>query len=118
MMGKVAEVKLVDNSKEVLDAFQKQVSLAMQAIGQTAEGYAKEDCPVDTGRLRNSISNQVEESEKAVYIGTNVEYASAVEYNDTAKHENGKAHFLRDSATMHSDEYSDIMRTALEGKGT
>lgn len=115
-MGEITDVKLVDNSKEVLEAFHKQASLALSAIGQTAEGYAKEDCPVDTGRLRNSISNQVEED--GVYIGTNVEYASAVEYNDTAKHENGKAHFLRDSATMHSDEYDDIMRSALEGKGT
>lgn len=107
------DVKFIDNSKEVLEAFQKQVVLALQAIGGEAEGYAKEDCPVDTGRLMNSITNQVEESENAVYIGTDVEYAVAVEYNDTAKHENGKAHFLRDAVAMHSEEYEELVKNIL-----
>lgn len=34
----------------------------------TAEGYAKQLCPVDTGNLRNSITHTVKEDEKAAYI--------------------------------------------------
>lgn len=108
------DVKFVDNSKDILDEFKKQVAKGLLGIGQAAEGYAKEDCPVDTGRLMNSITNQVEEGENAVYIGTDVEYAIPVEFNDTAKHETGKAHFLRDAATTHSDEYKAIIEAALK----
>lgn len=45
------DFRIQDNSKEVLSAFEEQVRLALDAVGQTAEGYAKDNCPVDTGRL-------------------------------------------------------------------
>lgn len=63
-----------DNSGEVLKAFENAVQRGLEAIGETAEGYAKDDCPVDTGRLRNSITNEVRGED--VYIGTDVEYAA------------------------------------------
>lgn len=107
-------IKLEDNTKEVTEAFKKQVKLGLDAIGLTAEGYAKVDCPVDTGRLRNSISYAVKDKENSVYIGTNVEYARAVEYRDNEHHTVGKAHFLRDSATQHGDEYKQLMEMALK----
>ena len=103
-----------DNTKEALNHFKEQLVIGMKSIGLTAEGYAIDDCPVDTGRLRDSISNAIVEEEKAIYIGTNVEYAPYVEYNDNAHHEVGKAHFLRDAATTHSDEYKAIMEAALK----
>lgn len=109
------DVKVTDNSKEFLEEFQKQVALALKAIGVTAEGYAKEDCPVDTGRLRNSIANEVAEEEKSVYIGTNVEYAVYVETDDRKHHETGKSHFLRDACANHTDEYEKLVQDALKG---
>lgn len=69
-------VTITDNSGLVKDALQDQIEKALIAIGMTAETYAKTDCPVDTGRLRNSITHAVEAGEKAVYIGSNVEYAA------------------------------------------
>jgi hypothetical protein len=72
------EVVIKDNSKEFLNALPEQIEQALTAIGLTAESYAKLDCPVDTGRLRNSITNAVETGEQAVYIGSNVEYAAFV----------------------------------------
>ena len=72
-------VKFTDNSKEVLAAFQEAAVRALEKCGLTAEGYAKQLCPVDTGNLRNSITHQVDESEPAVYIGSNSEYAAYVE---------------------------------------
>ena len=41
---------------EFMDAVVEKMPLILKSIGQTAEGYAKEDCPVDTGLLRNSIT--------------------------------------------------------------
>lgn len=72
------EVEFIDNSKEILEALSAQIEQALIAIGMTAESYAKADCPVDTGRLRNSITNAVQMSEQAVYIGSNVEYAAFI----------------------------------------
>ena len=42
------------------------------------EKYAKEIVPVDTGRLRNSITHAVEGKE--VFVGSATEYAASVEY--------------------------------------
>lgn len=114
------KVKLVDNSAEVKKALVKQCGVALSAIGMKAEGYAKRDCPVDTGRLRNSITNEVNTSEKAVYIGTNVEYAQYVEYMDDygrSPRKTGKPHFLRDAAANHGNEYKAIAKAALQGLG-
>lgn len=72
------EVVIKDNSGEFLKALPEQLEQALAAIGLTAESYAKQECPVDTGRLRNSITNAVRADEKAVYIGSNVEYAAFV----------------------------------------
>ena len=83
-----------DNTGKVLATLTQSLTVALEAIGQEAEGYAKADCPVDTGRLRNSITHKVKPTEKAVYVGTNVEYGVYVEYGDYA-HETGKKHFLR-----------------------
>lgn len=111
----ITDVKLTDNSQEVLEAAHQQIMLALQAIGQEAEGYAKDDCPVDTGRLRNSIAHDVDESEPAAYIGTNVEYAIYVEYGDY-NHKVGKNHFLRDAASTHGEHYKAIMEAAMKSQ--
>lgn len=72
------EVVIKDNSDEFLKALPEQIEQALIAIGLTAESYAKQECPVDTGRLRNSITNAVRTDEQSVYIGSNVEYAAFV----------------------------------------
>lgn len=73
------EVNFTDNSEQVLSEFGAAVLRALERCGSQAEGYAKDLVPVDTGRLRNSISHKVDDAEKVVYIGTNVEYAPYVE---------------------------------------
>ena len=70
------KVDYKDNSKQVLSAMEKGIKNGLEAIGLTAETYAKQETPVDTGRLRNSISHTVDG--EAVYIGSNVEYAAFV----------------------------------------
>lgn len=68
-------VDVKDNTEQVLSELEKAYERALTRIGMQAESFAKKYCPVDTGRLRNSITNEVALNEKAAYIGTNVEYA-------------------------------------------
>jgi hypothetical protein len=74
----MSEVTYTSHLGEFLDALPEQVEQALIAIGLTAETYAKQECPVDTGRLRNSITHEVDMNDKASIIGSNVEYAAFV----------------------------------------
>ncbi len=106
-------VKFTDNSKAVLSAFDKAMHNGLTAVGMTAEGYAKKDTPVDTGRLRNSVAFEVVDDENAVYIGTNVEYAPYVELGTRFM---PARPFLRPAATEHGEEYRGLMEAAMKGK--
>ena len=88
-MPSVYDLKFDDYSAEVLETMHDAVMCALERCGMEAEGYAKDLAPVDTGRLRNGISHQVDESENAVYVGTNVEYAPYVEFGTGIYAENG-----------------------------
>ena len=99
-----------DNTDEVLKGLSDAVERALTRIGLSAEGYAKKECPVDTGNLRNSITHEVVQSEKAVYIGTNVEYAAYVELGTTRT----KAKpYLKPAATEHSTVYKRIIEEEI-----
>lgn len=99
-----------DNTDEVLKGLSDAVERALTRIGLAAEGYAKKECPVDTGNLRNSITHEVVQSEKAVYIGTNVEYAAYVELGTVRT----KAKpYLKPAATEHSTVYKRIMEEEM-----
>lgn len=65
-----------DNTDEVLSALENAKKRGLEAIGLVAEGHAKAITPVDTGRLRNSISHTTDDD--AAYIGTDTEYAPFV----------------------------------------
>lgn len=105
---------IADNSEEVLDAIRRAMPRALEKCGMQAENYAKIECPVDTGRLRNSITHKVPGD--AAYIGTNVEYAAYVEMGHIAT--NG-AHvpaqpYIRPAAEKHADEYKKIIQDELK----
>lgn len=128
-----------DNSDEVLTALNDKMSQALEAMAEKAETYAKGLCPVDTGRLRNSISHTISgagaitrtygdttgrsfgqsigsaaDTEKTAFVGTNVEYAVYVETDDRKSHPNGQAHFLHDAVANHASEYSQIATSILK----
>ena len=52
---------------------------------------------------------------RSVYIGSNVEYAAAVENGISGK-QTGK-HFLRSAVSDHTAEYKNLVEMALKGKG-
>lgn len=99
-----------DNTDEVLKGLSDAVERALTRIGLAAEGYAKKECPVDTGNLRNSITNEVRSSEKSVYIGTNVEYAAYVELGTTRTRAKP---YLKPAATEHPTVYKRIMEEEM-----
>ena len=98
-----------DNTDEVIAALKNAKKRGLEAIGLTAEGYAKKDTPVDTGRLRNSIAHAVEDD--AAFIGTNVEYAVFVEAG--ARGRQG-VHMLQRAASEHTDEYKKLMEESMK----
>lgn len=113
-MAKITSVKLKnDKTKDIIDSLNADITVALQAIGQEAEGFAKDECPVDTGTLRNSISNKV--LKKTVYVGTNIEYAVYVEYGDY-KHTVGNKHFLKNSVENNLDRFQKILEAYLKAQ--
>lgn len=108
---KVADVKMVNNKIEVEASMQDAVLACLEAIGEDAADTAAQFAPVDTGRLKNSITSAVVPSEMAAYIGTNVEYAIYQELG-TSRGIAGK-HFIQFGATAHTSEYENILKTIL-----
>ena len=68
------DINITDNSGEILRELENKKAAALEAVGISAEGHAKLLTPVDTGRLRDSMTHSVKGDD--VYIGTNVEYAA------------------------------------------
>lgn len=103
-------VKLFDNSDEVRSVFDEAIERALEEVGLAAEGYAKLACPVDTGRLRNSISHT--QDDRAAYIGTNVEYGPYVEFGTSRQRAKP---YIKPAVVDHVDEYKKIVERNLKG---
>lgn len=100
-----------DNTKEVLAAMEKALETGLEAVGLTAEGYAKRATPVDTGNLRNSITHT--HDGKDAYIGTNVEYAPYVELGTSKM---SARPYLKPAATEHGEEYRRLLEAAMKSE--
>ena len=106
----MSDVHFNNNTDIILEEFREQIDVALETIGLVAEGYAKRLCPVDTGRLRNSITHTTDD--EAAYIGTNVEYAVYVEMGTV----NTPAQpYLKPAVTDHVNEYQRVVQNALKG---
>lgn len=73
------EVKIINNKDLVRNALREQIITALEAVGIAAEGDVADEAEEmhvhDTGRLWESITHKVVPDEKAVYVGTDVNYA-------------------------------------------
>ena len=105
------QIKITSHVDEALKIKNDKVPIALEKIGLVAERYAKGYAPVDTGRLRNSISHDVSTEEQAVYIGTNVEYAP---YQELGTRFQTGTPFLRPAIENHLDEYKQIVEEELK----
>ena len=115
-MGKNSII-FTDNLDEVLSAIDSAITAGLVEIGAKAQGYAKDNTPVRTGTLRNSIGVEVKKEEKAAYIGTMVDrfpdkpYGKYVELGARGR---AGVHMLQRASSEHASEYKKIMEDAMK----
>lgn len=108
---------LQDNTEYVVNAMDRALAEALDEIGEMVVQRARELCPVDTGRLRNSITHRMggggfsfpgmgASVGKEVTVGSNVEYAAYVELG-TSKMD--AQPFLRPAAEDYAGEYRRVV---------
>ena len=117
MAGKTFALSVTSHRAKVTDAVTEDIVRAFEICGGKAETYAKQLCPVDTGRLRNSITHKQEETDTEV-IGTNVEYAPYVElghHTSSGKLVSGKL-YLVPALENHISEYREKIRNEQKKK--
>lgn len=130
------DIEVTSHRIEVIQAKDEAVAKALETIGRVAERYAKELAPVDTSRLRNSISHETDDD--TVYVGTNVEYAPYVELGTgkfaeggggrptpwSYQDDKGNWHttngmkpqpYLKPAIENHLDEYKQYLKDELQG---
>lgn len=71
--------KYESNRRAVDEVLLEKALLVLTAAGEIVTAKAKLLTPVDTGRLRNSITYEVDKEEKETIYGSPVEYAPDVE---------------------------------------
>ena len=131
-----------DNSKEYKELLTKAIRRGLRTIGMRAETHAKENCPVDTGYARNSITHALAGESAAIssyeadrgkngkppktgkYSGTMgkiednyVVIGSNVEYfpfiEEGARGREAR-HTLRKAASDHKDEYKQLLTDSIK----
>ena len=134
------DVKFTSHMREMLEELKDRIPVALEACGLAAEGYAKRLCAVDTGLLRNSITHALDgeataiasytdndgvqhgeyrgstpwesgNTRRAVYIGTNVEYAPYVEMGTSRT---VAQPFIQPAVEGHAAQYKKIMESYLK----
>ena len=133
------DIKVIDNSAEVLQELERKVQAALEACGQQAVSHAKQNITaagrVDTGTLRNSVNHIVQND--ICYVGTNTDYAIYNEFGTGIHAEGGKGrktpwayqdskgkwhrtsgmkpiHFLKNAIANHINEYKGIIEQYLK----
>ena len=94
------------------------IEAALEAIGQSlvyeaANELGSDPKRVDTGNLMFSITHEVDTSEKAVMVGTNVEYGIYV-HEGTRKMKPNR--FLRNAFVNNIDNIRNMIQQDLGGK--
>ena len=110
------EIKITSDAEKILKKFnntatvEKDVSKLVKDTLYNIEKDAKRDCPVDTGRLRGSITTNII-STYSGEVGTNVEYADYV--NSGTRYQETRPNF--DSAVETSqDKFNDALDEIIE----
>lgn len=131
-----------DNSKEYKDLLNQAIRRGLRTIGMRAETHAKENCPVDTGYARNSITHALAGESAAISSykadrGKNGEPPKTGKYSGTMGDTEDKYvvigsnveyfpfieegargreawHTLRRAATDHKDEYKQLLTDSIK----
>lgn len=105
-------LEIRDHTDKVIKALGTAIARGLEAVGIEAESDAAAICPVDTGRLRNSITHTIDDNGKSVIIGTNVEYAK---YVHMGTHTQKAQPFLTDAINQNADRYRRILKASMSG---
>lgn len=105
---------LKSNRPEVQAELERRINNAAKRCTGEMERHAKRMCPVDTGRLRNSVTTAIEPDDDSVsmYVGSNVEYAPPVELGTKRM---AAQPFLKPAIADHVDAYARIIQSELKG---
>lgn len=110
------EIKITSDAEKILKKFnntatvEKDVSKLIKNTLHNIERDAKKQCPVDTGRLRGSITTNII-STYSGEVGTNVEYADYV--NSGTRYQEAQPYF--DSAVKkNEDKFNDALDEIIE----
>lgn len=95
-------IGFTDNSSKFKAAFEKAERESAKEIAKAAEKHAKENCPVDTGRLKASIKGVADGA--MVQVGSALDYAAPVELGSRNR---PPSHMIQ-SAAQHGGEYAAI----------
>ena len=133
--------EFIDRSDEAKKRLSEAIEAALEAIGNQAVSHAKSivtrESRVDTGAMRSSISHNVDMSENAVYVGTNMEYAIYHELGTGIYISGGRQspwayqdskgkwhrtrgikpiHFIKNAVQDHQKEYMQIAAAIMQSK--
>lgn len=119
-----------DNTRYIAEALNRELALALNEVGESIRDTAQGLCPVDTGRLRNSISfrlggagghfgfpgfgTSVGSGSSQIAIGSDVPYAAYVELGTSRM---AARPYLRPAAADHAGEYADVFKRHLQSGG-
>ena len=104
------DVKITDNHDKIIKALQQQLHTSLEEVGQKVTARAKENVPVYTGKLKNSINYDV--SDDKLKVGTDVEYGKYVEVGSV--HNPAASHFLLNAMQNHASEYKQTIENNLK----
>lgn len=107
-------VNFKDNSAQFKSKLEAACMRGMEAVGRQGSANAARLAPVDTGRLKNSITFETSKGGNVFKstIGTNVEYAKYQEYGTSRMRAQP---FLRPAITNNINEYKSIIMNELKG---
>ena len=110
------EIKITSDAEKLLrkfnntDTVEKDVSKLVKDTLYNIEKDAKRSCPVDTGRLRGSITTNII-STYSGECGTNVEYAEYVEYG--TRYQSAQPYF-EPAVETNEDKFNDTLDEIIE----
>ena len=110
------EIKITSDAEKLLRKFnntamvEKDVSKLIKNTLHNIERDAKKQCPVDTGRLRGSITTNII-STYSGEVGTNVEYAEYVEYG--TRYQSAQPYF-EPAVEKNEDKFNDALDEIIE----
>lgn len=113
-------IVFTDNLAQVLSSVSSQIEMALVKMGAACQSYAKDNTPVRTGTLRDSIGVEVNGDEQEVLVGTMLDkfpqdvqpYGKYVELGSRGRQ---GVHMLQRAVTEHAGEYKKIFEKEMRG---